>query len=141
MSLIDPVESAIGPDSVKLGAWQRRLVLFQRLAGGFMTFKGLVQWAAMLGIADSGAPFLALPFEVQVATVFFAIVDIVCGVGHWLGANWGAALWLIAAALQIAAGIGFVALPGFIVLLTILQIVMVALYIVARLMAHFEEVR
>jgi hypothetical protein len=142
MSLIDPADAAIGPDSVKIGVWQRRLVLFERIAGGFMMFKGLVQWAVMLGVGDgSGSRFLDLPLETQVTTVFFGVVDIVAGVGLWLGSTWGAALWLIAAALQIVAGAGFVELSVFLLLLTIIEIVMVAVYIVTRLLAHFEEVR
>jgi hypothetical protein len=142
MSLIDPADAAIGPDSVKIGVWQRRLVLFERIAGGFMMFKGLVQWAVMLGVGDgSGSRFLDLPLETQVTTVFFGVVDIVAGVGLWLGSTWGAALWLIAAALQIVAGAGFVELSVFLLLLTIIEIVMVAVYIVTRLLAHFEDVR
>jgi hypothetical protein len=142
MSSIDPADEAIGPENVKVGLWQRRLVLFQRVAGGFMMLKGLVQWAALLGVADGGgARFLDLPLEAQVAIVFFAVVDIICGVGLWLGSTWGGALWLIAAALQVVAGVSFVELSGFLVLLTILEIVLVAVYIAIRFMAHFEEVR
>jgi hypothetical protein len=142
MSFVDPADAAIGPENVKVGIWQRRLLLFQRVAGGFMMLKGLVQWAALLGVADGGGTrFLDLPLEAQVAIVFFAVVDIVCGVGLWLGSTWGGVLWLIAAALQVVAGLSFVELSGFLVLLTILQIVLVAVYIATRFMAHFEEVR
>jgi len=142
MSFVDPAEAAIGPENVKVGVWQRRLLLFQRIAGGFMMFKGLMQWAALLGVADGGGTrFLELPLDAQVAIVFFAIVDIISGVGLWLGSTWGGALWLIAAALQVVAGISFVQLSGFVVLLTILEIVLVAVYIATRFMAHFEEVR
>ena len=30
----------------------------------------------------------------QVATVFFAVIDLVAGVGLWLAAPWGAVVWL-----------------------------------------------
>lgn len=139
MSLQDPADDAIGPENVRVGVWQQRLVLFQRIAGGFMMFKGLVQWGALLGVG--GARFLELPLDAQVATVFFAIVDILAGVGLWLGSTWGGALWLIAAALQIVAGIGFVQLSGSLVLLTLLEMLMLAIYVVARFLAHHEEVR
>lgn len=139
MSLNHPEDDAIGPENVRVGIWQQRLVLFQRIAGGFMMFKGLVQWGALLGVG--GARFLELPLDAQVATVFFAIVDILAGVGLWLGSTWGGALWLIAAALQIVAGIGFVQLSGSLVLLTLLEILMLAVYVLARFMAHHEEVR
>jgi hypothetical protein len=43
--------------------------------------------------------------------------------------------------LQVAAGMSFTELSGFLILLTILQIVMIAVYIATRFMAHFEEVR
>lgn len=137
-----PEDDAIGPENVKVGIWQQRLVLYQRIAGGFMMLKGLVQWGALLGVgAGAGARFLDLPLDAQVVTVFFAIVDILAGVGLWLGSTWGGALWLIAAALQIVAGMGFVQLSGFLVLLTILEILMLAVYVLARFMAHHEEVR
>lgn len=142
MSVNHPEDDAIGPENVKVGIWQQRLVLYQRIAGGFMMFKGLVQWGALLGVgAGAGARFLDLPLDAQVVTVFFAIVDILAGVGLWLGSTWGGALWLIAAALQIVAGMGFVQLSGFLVLLTILEILMLAVYVLARFMAHHEEVR
>ncbi|HEY8268028.1 MAG TPA: DUF6163 family protein [Xanthobacteraceae bacterium] len=139
MSLQDPADDAIGPENVRVGVWQQRLVLFQRIAGGFMMFKGLVQWGALLGVG--GARFLELPLDAQVATVFFAIVDILAGVGLWLGSTWGGALWLIAAALQIVAGIGFVQLSGSLVLLTLFEILLLAVYVVVRFLAHHEEVR
>jgi hypothetical protein len=142
MSLNDPADDAIGPENVKVGIWQQRLVLYQRFAGGFMMFKGLMQWGALLGVgAGAGAQFLDLPLETQVVTVFFAIVDILAGVGLWLGSTWGGVLWLIAAALQIVAGIGFVPLSGSLVLLTLLEILLLAVYVLARFMAHHEEVR
>jgi hypothetical protein len=143
MSLTDdPSEAAIGPENVKVGVWQWRLVAYQRIAGGFMMFKGLVQWATLLGIFDgAGTRFLGFPLEAQIAIVFFAVVDIIVGVGLWLGSTWGAALWLIAAALQISAGVAFVELSGFLVLLTIVEILMIAAYAVTRFQAHFEEVR
>jgi len=140
MNKNDPADDAIGPENVKIGIWQQRLVLYQRIAGGFMMFKGLVQWGALLSVG-AGARFLDFPLDAQVVTVFFAIVDILAGVGLWLGSTWGGALWLIAAALQIVAGIGFVQLSGSLVLLTLFEMLLLAVYVVARFMAHHEEVR
>src|SRR5258708_10887811 len=57
--------------------------------------KGLYHWAVICGI---GAPFpsgfdsYSTPY--QVATVFFAIIDLVAGGGLWLGAPWGAGGWV-----------------------------------------------
>jgi len=62
--------------------WSRRLVLFLRAMAALSLGKGLYHWAIVCGI---GAPFpsgfdsYASPY--QAATVFFAVIDPVAGVG------------------------------------------------------------
>lgn len=141
---IDPVDpsaplDAIGPHTVEIGPWRQRLILFQRVAGGFMIFKGLTHWMFLLGFGDGvSSQFLREPIDVQAATVFFAVIDLVAGVALWLGSTWGAMLWLLAAGLQIFADIGLLELSGFAVLLTIIEVLLVAGYVIIRFMVHTE---
>ena len=131
----DPLDAAIGPDSVDIKPWQARLVLFQRVAGGFMIAKGLIHWAVLF----TGAAFYALPVEARAATVFFAVIDLVAGVSLWLASTWGASVWLFAVASQGVAGLLLVQLTGFMVALTVFEIVLVTIYVVVRFMAYREQ--
>jgi hypothetical protein len=132
---VDPLDAAIGPDSVERKPWQTRLIQFQRIAGGFMIVKGLIHWAVLF----TGTAFYALPIEARAATVFFAVLDLVAGVSLWLGSTWGASVWLFAVASQAVAGLLFVRLAGLMIVLTIFEIVLVAPYIVVRFMAYREQ--
>lgn len=135
----DPIDAAIGPGSVQVGPWQSRLILFQRIAGGFMLFKGLIYWTALLGAGDgAGSSFGSMPIDAQVVTIFFAVIDLVTGVALWLGSGWGSMLWLIMAGLQVMAGIVVVELSGFTVLLTMVQLLLVAGYVLLRFMVQAE---
>ena len=135
----DPLDAAIGPHSIEIGPWQRRLVQFQRLAGGFMIIKGLTHWASLFGFGDgSTSRFQQLPVDAQVATVFFSVIDLVAGVALWLGSAWGAMLWLLTAAAQIAADVLVLELSGLNVLLTMIEVLLVAGYVMIRFMVHVE---
>jgi hypothetical protein len=131
------IEAPIGPDSVELGPWQHRLILFQRIAGGFMILKGLIHW----GVLFSGAAFDALPMEARAATVFFAVIDLIAGVALWLGSPWGAAVWLMAVLSQIVAAGIFLDLGSMTLTLTGAEIALVLFFIVLRIKAHGEEQR
>jgi fatty acid desaturase len=147
MTSLDPSDTgapldAIGPHTVELGPWRRRLILFQRVAGGYMIFKGLTYWSGLVGIGDgAGVAFQNESLDAQAATVFFAVIDLVAGVALWLGSTWGAMMWLIAAGLQLFADIVVLAPSGFLVLLTIVEILMVAGYVILRFMVHIESDR
>jgi hypothetical protein len=137
---IDPsqqIEAPIGPDSVELGPWQSRLVFFQRIAGGFMILKGLTHWAVLF----SGALFTAMPIEARAATVFFAVIDLIAAVALWLGSPWGAAVWLMAVLSQVVAAFVFLEWSGMTVILTVAELVMVALFMAVRIKAYGEEQR
>jgi uncharacterized membrane protein (DUF2068 family) len=73
--------------------------------------------------------------------VFFAVIDLVAGVALWLGSTWGAMLWLLAAALQLMADIVVLEPSGFLVLLTMVEVVLVAGYVIIRFMVHIETDR
>src|SRR4030088_2474865 len=84
-----------GADEADSKRWSRRLVLFLRAMAALSLCKGLYHWAIVCGI---GAPFpsgfdsYVSPY--QAATLFFAVIDPVAGVGLWLAAPWGAVVWL-----------------------------------------------
>jgi hypothetical protein len=90
---LEPVQADEG--EIDGRRWSHRLILFLRVMAGLSLGKGLYHWAVICGI---GAPFpsgfdsYSMPF--QVATVFFAVIDPVAGVGLWLAAPWGAVVWL-----------------------------------------------
>lgn len=135
----DPMDEAIGRDSVKIKPWRQRLIYFHRVAGGFMMVKGLIGFAIIVGMI--GVPFQALPMEGKISTVFFAVIDIVSGVALWLGSAWGATLWLIVVAAQISADIVFAEISGLMVLLTLFEVVLVAVYVFVRFKVYEEDQR
>jgi hypothetical protein len=134
----DPLDEAIGRDSVKIKPWRRKLILYQRVAGGFMMVKGLIGWAVITGVTF-GAEFQALAMDAKIATVFFAVIDIVSGVALWLGSSWGATLWLIVAAAQISADIVFSEISGLTVVLTLFELLLVAGYVLIRFKVYEED--
>jgi hypothetical protein len=144
---IEPVNSgepidAIGPHTVEVGPWRRRLIFYQRIAGGFMIFKGLTYWSTLIGFGDgSESYFQYQSLDTQAATIFFAVIDLIAGVALWLGSAWGATMWLVAAALQLLADMAIIEPSGLLVLLTMLEICLVAGYVVLRFMVHVESER
>lgn len=83
--------------------WTARLVIFSRVAAALTLLKGLYHWAAICGfIAGADGGFQAQQLAWQIATVFFAIIDLVAAVGLWLAAPWGAVIWLASAVTMIA---------------------------------------
>ena len=94
-----------GSDDGPVTDWTHNLVLFFRCLALVQLAKGMVHWGLLLsppeGLSGEAAgEFLA-------ANIYFAILDPVAGVGLWLTSSWGAVIWLLAAASQIAICIGF----------------------------------
>ena len=103
---LDPVHEDEG--EVSVGIWTRRLVLFLRVMAGLSMIKGLYHWSRVCGIGvDVPEYFEAHSIAWQVATVFFAVIDLVAAVGLWLAAAWGAVIWLTAVASMLAVEIFF----------------------------------
>ncbi len=91
--MLEPVRAGKSPNVA--GSWTEYLVLFLRVMAGVSLIKGLYYWAQVCGIGaapDQG--FEAHTVGWQVATVFFAVLDLVAAVGLWLAAAWGAVVWL-----------------------------------------------
>ncbi len=133
----DPLDEAIGQGSVKVKPWRQRMIYFQRAVGGFMLVKGLIGWAIICGL-PLGTPFAEMRMHAQAWTIFFSVIDVVAGVALWLGSAWGATLWLIVVATQISADIVFTERAGILVLLTIVEVLLVAGYVLVRFRV-FEE--
>src|SRR5258706_5872593 len=88
-AILEPVQAADGEAAGK--PWPYRLMLFLRVMAGVSLCKGLYHWAVICGIGaplPSGFDSYSTPY--QVATVFFAVIDLVAGVGLWLSAPPGA---------------------------------------------------
>jgi uncharacterized membrane protein (DUF2068 family) len=123
MTSLDPTDpaapiDAIGPHTVELLPWRRRLI---RVGDG------------------PASRFQQQPLDGQAATVFFAVIDLVAGVALWLGSTWGAMLWLLTAAAQVLADVVVLELSGFSVMLTIVEVVLVAGYVIIRFLVHSES--
>jgi hypothetical protein len=76
--------------------WTGRLVIFLRVMAVLSMAKGLYHWALVPGVIGPADGFEYQPMPWQTATVFFAVIDLVAAVGLWLGAAWGAVVWLTA---------------------------------------------
>jgi len=79
--------------------WGHLLTRFMRIVAVFWLAQGLMQWRFILGAEVS--IFDGLPQAAAFAIVFFAVLDIVAGVGLWLATPWGGVLWLLIASAQI----------------------------------------
>jgi hypothetical protein len=106
--------------------WGVLLIRFMRIIAIFWLMQGLMQWYVVL---TSPKPiFDTLPSGAATAVIFFAVLDLIAGVGLWLATPWGGVLWLLIASAQI-----FVTLsvPGFFAggyYLIALDLVLIALY-------------
>ena len=88
--------------------WNFLLVVFMRCMSVLWLFYGLRQWQLILAPGD--APLDALPTSLALATVFFAVADLLAAVGLWLAATWGGILWLFSASASIIISLF---MPGF----------------------------
>ena len=87
--------------------WTNRLVLFLRVMAGLSMLKGLYHWSRVCSIGMGDDLFEYHSVAWQVATVFFAVIDLVAAVGLWLAAAWGAVVWLMSVASMLAVEIFF----------------------------------
>jgi len=124
----------------EVGRWAARLVVFLRIMAGISMLKGLYHWADVLGIGDkTDGGFGAGPIGWQVATVFFAVIDLVAAVGLWLAAAWGGVVWLTAAISMAAVELFFPQIFGGRLWVTAIEAGMVVAYVGFALMAARER--
>jgi hypothetical protein len=85
--------------------WTKFLVWLMRSLSLLWLIKGLTNWATILGLGVMGSGgFEKLSLMQQTTTGFFAVIDVIAGVGLWMGSGWGAAVWLMATAAHLAIG-------------------------------------
>ena len=76
--------------------WGTILVWFMRSVALIWLVKGLLAWAAILGLTLPAPGFEARSTGYQAGMIYFAVMDLVAAVGLWLTSTWGGVLWLLA---------------------------------------------
>jgi len=99
------------PGSVARLDWARIFRLFMRVLAVLTIGRGLFHWAVICGLPNAdGITFEDFAPGLQAATVFFAVIEPVAGVGLWLAASWGGVVWIIA--VLVAVGIDAAVMVG-----------------------------
>jgi hypothetical protein len=136
--MLEPVQAGQGEAEVK--RWAYWLVVFLRVMAAISLMKGLYHWAIVCGIA---APFPSgfdsYPTPYQVATVFFAVIDLVAGVGLWLAAPWGAVVWLTSVISMAAVELLFPQIYGGNFWVVVMEVLLLGMYLWLALMAAREQ--
>jgi hypothetical protein len=132
--MLDPVHA--GEGEAEASRWPYWLVVYLRAMAVLSLFKGLYHWAIVCGVnAPFPSGFDAYPTSFQIATVFFAVIDLVAGVGLWLTAPWGAVVWLTAVISMAAVEVLFPQVYGGSLWVVALELAMLGVYLWLALMA------
>ena len=130
---LEPVQSDEGEAGQK---WPFFLLVFLRAMAAVSLIKGLYHWAIVCGInAPFPSGFDSYPTPYQVATVFFAVIDLVAGVGLWLAAPWGAVVWLTSVISMAAVEVLFPQIYGGNMWIVVVEVVLLAAYLALALLA------
>ncbi len=114
--------------------WGMVLVWFLRILAMLWIAKGLMSWALLLGGGFEGRTT-----AFQTTVIYFALIDIIAGVGLWLTSTWGGVLWILAVMSHIILGAFF---PRVVVLGTpamMAQLALVFAYLTVSWLASREE--
>src|SRR5262249_5415160 len=114
--------------------------MFLRMMAVISFGKGLYHWAVICGIGaplPSGFESYSTPY--QVATVFFAVIDLVAGVGLWLAAPWGAVGWVPSIHSVGAGGVLFPQIFGGNIWVIVAELFLLGGYLWLALMAAREQ--
>jgi len=136
--ILEPVHAGEGEVDGK--PWSRRLFLFLRAMAVISLCKGLYHWAVICGIGaplPSGFDSYSTPY--QVATVFFAVIDLVAAVGLWLAAPWGAVVWLTSVISMAAVELLFPQIYGGNIWVIVADVLLLGAYLWLALMAAREQ--
>ena len=118
--------------------WNLVLVWFMRSMALCWIAKGLIAWAGILGIAG-GIPFEDRVSGHQATTVYFAVMDLVAGVGLWLTSTWGGVLWLLAVMSHLILAVFFPRFVANSALLISLFIIALMMYLTISWLAAVDE--
>jgi Family of unknown function (DUF6163) len=122
------------------GLWTNRLIWFLRAMAAVSMMKGLYHWAVIIGIGDGpGTTFETSPIAWQAATMFFAVLDPVAGVGLWLAAAWGGVVWLTTTISMAAIELLFPQIFGGRIIMVIAELAAIFAYVWLTLMATRER--
>ena len=75
----------------------------------------------------------AVPY--QIATAFFAVIDLVAAVGLWLAAPWGAVIWLTSVISMIAVELLFPQVYGGSMVVAVIEFILLGTYLFLAIMA------
>lgn len=135
---LEPVHEQAAEPSI--GRWTWRLVVFLRFMAAVSMLKGLYHWSRVCGIGvGEGELFAIQPVAWQVATVFFAVIDLVAAVGLWLAAAWGAVIWLMSIASMLAVEVFFPQVFGVGLLTGVVEGALLAIYLLLALNSAREH--
>jgi hypothetical protein len=92
-------DAPIHADAVEGGIdWGRIFRVFLRALAVLSLVRGLMQWAVICGLQNAdGIGFEDFSPSLQASTVFFAVIELVAGVGLWLTSAWGGVVWILTA--------------------------------------------
>lgn len=119
--------------------WSDVLVWFMRIVALVWLAKGLIAWAAILGIGSSPISFEERPTGHQATTIYFAVIDIIAAIGLWLTSTWGGVLWLLAVMSHLILAVFF---PRFVpngALVIGLSILSIMVYLTVAWLASLDE--
>jgi Family of unknown function (DUF6163) len=135
---LEPVHADEGEGDAK--QWASWLVMFLRAMAAVSLCKGLYHWAIICGInAPFPSGFDSYSTLYQVATVFFAVIDLVAGVGLWLAAPWGAVVWLTSVISMAAMEVLFPQIYGGNILVVLVELALLGTYLWLVLMAARKQ--
>ncbi len=103
------------------------LLWYLRSLSLFYFVNGLMHWARIIGVLGPG--FQTMPVHMQIATVYFALLQVVASVGLWCGAAWGVAAWLFSAVAELVMHIGFADLFGSAWLIVLFHLTTIIAYV------------
>ncbi len=135
--MLEPVR--VDPGATR-GSWTEYLVLFLRLMAVVSLIKGLYHWSRICGIgvaADAG--FAAHTASWQIATAFFAVLDLVAAVGLWLAAAWGAVMWLTSVVSMAVVEVFFPQVYGGSLFVVLVEMTLLGVYLYLAIAAARER--